>query len=106
MKEKRPKRIYNRAAKQPAASFELREDQRKVETACIIAKMYECLSQMDDLYDLFKVDDHKRTIESFKVEMIRTAITEQRGLIYCMERVYSQIGIAQILPILDNEQDS
>jgi hypothetical protein len=92
------------AKKQPKATFELREDQRKEDVRFIIARFYEQLSLLDDLYDAFKVDDHKRTVNSFKVEMIRTVIQQHRDNISVIERVYTQIGIVEVIPVIDNTE--
>ena len=77
------------------------EDKRKIELRAILINAYSSIAMLDDLYDLLKLDDHKRDENSYKVEMVRTAISQQRDNIYILERLYNVIGIQEIKLVQD-----
>ena len=82
-------------------TYTLLEDKRKIELRAILINAYSSIAMLDDLYDLLKLDDHKRDENSYKVEMVRTAISQQRDNIYILERLYNVIGIQEIKLVQD-----
>jgi len=84
-------------------TYTLIEDKRKTELRAILVGHYTNLAQLDDLYDLLKLDDHKRDENSYKVELVRTAIAQTRDNIYILERLYSVLGIQELKLVKDKE---
>ncbi len=86
-------------------SYKLIEDKRRIELRSILVGYYNHLSALDDLFDLLKIDDKKRDENSYKVNMVKTAIEQHRDNIYILERLYSMLGIQEVKLIKDKEPD-
>ena len=79
------------------------EDKRKIELRLILVNAYSSITMLQNLYDLLKLDDHKRDENSYKVEMVRTAISQQRDNVYILERLYSVLGIQELKLVPDSD---
>jgi len=89
--------------KQSKRTYTHIEDKRKIELRAILVNAYGSITMLNDMYDLLKLDDHKRDENSYKVEMIRTAIAQQRDNIYILERLYNVLGIQELKLVKDKE---